>query len=338
MPAGHTSLGVRSPLPPAVGGLTEELFERLRHPPHALPDLPDPEGDPLDDVDHHLALYVCCELAYRGWDDVDETWEWEATLTRLRLELEGRFENAVVEGVSALPDPCDGDMAERLTALIDADESPSVARYLASKGSAEQIRELMIHRSLYGLKEGDPHVRVIPRLPPDAKAALVEILADEYGGGHPLRLHSELYRQTLSALGLDETPNAYVGVIPGVTLATLNLMSLFGAHARLRGAVVGHFAVTEMTSSQANRLYGQAVRRAGFASRSVTHYFDEHVEADAVHDAVAAHDLAGGLANAEPEQAERIVFGGRALMLVEGRLAHHLLRAWENGASSLRAI
>ncbi|PZS35154.1 MAG: hypothetical protein DLM61_02390, partial [Pseudonocardiales bacterium] len=161
-----------------------------------------------------------------------------------------------------------------MNTLIEADESPSIAKFLASRGTTEQIRELLVHRSLYGLKEADPQVRAIPRLPHDAKSAFVEVLADEYGGGRPGRLHSELYRQTMDALGLDGTENAHVCGVPGVTLATVNLMSLFGAHARWRGALVGHFAVTEMTSSEANRCYGRAVRRAGFTSRCATHYFD----------------------------------------------------------------
>ena len=38
-------------------------------------------------------------------------------------------------------------------------------------------------RSVYHLKEGDPHTFAVPRLSGRAKAAMVEIQADEYGGG-----------------------------------------------------------------------------------------------------------------------------------------------------------
>ena len=38
-------------------------------------------------------------------------------------------------------------------------------------------------------------------------------------------------------------------------------------------------------------------------------YFDEHVEADAVHEQIAGRDLAGGLAEASPELVPDIVFG-----------------------------
>jgi hypothetical protein len=64
-------------------------------------------------------------------------------------------------------------------------------------------------------------------------------------------------------------------------------------------------------------------------------YFDEHVEAGAVHD-VVVHDLAAGLAEADPDQADTVVFGARARILVERAFAHHLLGAWASGRSPLR--
>ena len=59
--------------------------------------------------------------------------------------------------------------------------------------------------------------------------------------------------------------------------------------------------------------------------------------ADAVHEGVAAVDLAGGLAEQEPGLAADILWGATALRELEGRWATHLLAAWADGASSLRA-
>ena len=61
------------------------------------------------------------------------------------------------------------------------------------------------------------------------------------------------------------------------------------------------------------------------------------MEADAVHEALAAHDLAGALAVDEPGVAPDIVFGARAMVLLDMALARHVLGAWERGESSLRA-
>ena len=61
-----------------------------------------------------------------------------------------------------------------------------------------------MHRSVYHLREADPHTWAIPRLAGRAKAALVEIQIDEYGGGRPERMHAELFRTTMRELGLDD--------------------------------------------------------------------------------------------------------------------------------------
>jgi len=138
----------------------------------------------------------------------------------------------------------------------------------------------------------------------------------------------------MDALGLDSRYGAYVDHIPGVTLATVNLMSMFGLHRRLLGAIVGHLALFEMTSSVPNRRYATGLRRLGVPE--ATGFFDEHVVADAVHENVAAVDLAGGLARAEPALEPDILWGAAALIELEGRFARHLLESWETGRSSLR--
>ena len=56
-----------------------------------------------------------------------------------------------------------------------------------------------------------------------------------------------------------------------------------------------------------------------------------------MHEAVAAVDLAGGLARREPALARDILWGASALVAVEGRWARCLTAAWERGATSLRA-
>ena len=73
-----------------------------------------------------------------------------------------------------------------------------------------------------------------------------EIQADEYGGGVTERIHAQLFADAMEAVGLDSTYGAYLEHLPAVTLATVNLMSLFGLHRRWRGAIVGHLALFEM--------------------------------------------------------------------------------------------
>jgi hypothetical protein len=80
---------------------------------------------------------------------------------------------------------------------------------------------------------------------------------------------------------------------------------------------------------------GDAVRRLGPDDPRATAFFDEHVEADAVHESVAAVDLAGGLARDEPGVAGDILFGARALIALEGRWAAMVLEAWDHGSAAL---
>jgi hypothetical protein len=320
-------------LPEARGDASALLLEHLVDPVHALPRLELDVADALTDDDLQLALYLCYELHYRGLPGVDERWEWEPSLLALRRAWEQRFEAALLVAVGE-PRAPEEDMDLALRAIVDADDGPSLSRHLEREGTLDQVLEFVVHRSAYQLKEADPHSWAIPRLSGGPKAALVEVQADEYGGGRPERIHAELFAVTMEELGLDRTYGAYLDHLPGVTLATVNLMSLLGLHRRWRGAIAGHLAAFEMTSSLPNRRYGDALRRLGFGERA-TDFFDEHVEADAVHENVAAVDLAGGLARQEPALAADVLWGARALIDVEARWACHLLESWEQGRSSL---
>jgi len=136
-------------------------------------------------------------------------------------------------------------------------------------------------------------------------------------------------------VGLDSTYGAYLDRIPGVTLATVNLMSFFGLHRRLRGAIVGHLALFEMTSSVPNRRYAAGLRRLGYGEDACL-FFDVHVVADAVHESVAAVDLAGGLAAQDRRLGADVLWGASALLAIDGIWAQHVMGSWEGDSSSLR--
>lgn len=301
-------------------------------------------NDIIGDEDIQLALFCLYELHYSGLAGVSDDWEWEPALIRVRQLVEAPFEaalrTAAHQAAADFELPAGAltsdQVADVLFGLAATDTGPSVSRYVARKAGLDQLREFLIHKSMYQLKEADPHTWAIPRLSGRPKAALVEIQADEYGGGRPERMHSALFARTMRGLGLDVSYGAYVDAVPAVSLASVNLMSLCGLNRRLRGAITGHLAIYEMTSSQPNRFYGNGFRRHGFGA-DVTHYFDEHVEADAVHEQIAGRDLAGGLVEAEPELLADVLFGATAAMALDGRLSAHLMSSWEAGASSLRA-
>src|SRR5215207_6376287 len=321
----------------ARGACSALLLEHLRHDVHELPLVPPPEvADALTDDDLHLALYLCYELHYRGVPGADERWEWEPSLLALRRGLERMFEEALAADVppeSTHVPPEEMDLV--IGGIAEADEGRSLSVFVEREASLHQVREFVVHRSAYQLKEADPHSWALPRLDGGPKAALVEIQADEYGGGRAERIHAELFAVAMDAVGLDRRYGAYLEHVPGVTLATVNLMSFFGLHRRHRGAIVGHLALFEMTSSVPNRRYATGLRRLGYGEDACL-FFDVHVVADAVHESVAAVDLAGGLAAQDPRLGADVLWGAKALLAIDGRWARHMMQAWGDDSSSLR--
>jgi pyrroloquinoline quinone (PQQ) biosynthesis protein C len=155
----------------------------------------------------------------------------------------------------------------------------------------------------------------------------MEVQFDEYGGGDPNRLHAHLFARGLESVGLRSEYGAYVDDALPQTLELNNTLSMFGMRRRLRGAAMGHLAAFEMTSSLPARKIAQGLDRLGLAGAMVG-YFDEHVEADAVHEQLAAHDICGTLAEDEPDQASEILFGAFTCLDLEARLAAALFDAW----------
>lgn len=334
MTAVEVSTGSRpqTELPQPRGPVTRRLFSSLREPAHELSWRLGPE-EACCEEDLHLALYCCYELHYGGIRQVDANWEWEPSLLTLRGQFEKRFRAAL----HSLVGPSDGEAAtavSRLWEMAAREGGPSLSQWVLQSASVDHVRELAIHRSAYQLKEADPHTWAIPRLSGEAKAALVSIQSDEYGGGALRGMHSTLFAKTMRALGLD--PGAdYLDLIPGLTLATTNLMSFFGLHRRWRGALVGHLALFEMTSVAPMARYSQALRRLG-VSDAGREFYDAHVDADQMHQYLAADEMVTGLLRDEPELAGDVLFGAAALNAVESRFSRHLLAQWQAGRSSLR--
>ena len=295
------------------------------------------DADHLTDDDAQLALYLMYELHYGGLGPDGDRFEWDADILAARAHLERRLE---AEVRAACPvQPCGPRDLPRVLFDLAAEGSgpgsPSVPGYVARQATEEQVAELLVLRSPYQLKEGDPQTWAIPRLRGRAKAALVEIQSDEYGGGRPDRMHAELFAASMRALGLDDTPNAYLHHVPALSLANVNVLSMFGLHRRLRGALCGHLAAFEMTSSLPSKRMVAGMQRLGLG-QDAWEFFDEHVEADAVHEQVAAHDLCGGLVAAEPELVPDVLLGATACLELDSRVAAATLTAWRAGRSALR--
>ncbi|MFC9842003.1 iron-containing redox enzyme family protein [Streptomyces sp. NPDC060223] len=317
-------------LPAARGGISAAIAGYLRD----TGPLPDDEviagGSPLED-DWQLGLYLCYELHYRGFAGVDAAREWDPALLKVRASLEQPFLKALRDGATRHAD-ADEALDELLLEPLDG---TGVSHYLQDEGELWHLREYAAHRSLYHLKEADPHAWVLPRLWGRAKAGMAAVEFDEFGGGRAERVHARLFADLMADLDLDTSYGHYLDSASAEALAVVNMMSLFGLHRALRGALVGHFATVEITSSPGSRRLARAMRRAG-AGPAAEHFYDEHVEADAVHEQIVRKEVVAGLLEEEPHLNRDVAFGVDATGYLEDRLGAQLLGAWRTGGSSLR--
>ncbi|MEU3690882.1 iron-containing redox enzyme family protein [Streptomyces narbonensis] len=335
-PSPSPTLSAVGPAPRLVEGrgeLSRAVTEALRSgsaPQYAAGAVP---GADAWGEDLQLALYLLYELHYRGFEGVDDAREWDPELLLLRRAMEGRFLEALRAELPDMPRTAAEAFAPLLVEPVDL--TGSLSHRLETEGELWHLREYAALRSLYHLKEADPHVWVIPRLTGRAKASMAAIEYDEFGAGRADRVHARLFADLMADLGLDPTYGRYLDHAPAPLLATVNLMSLFGLHRALRGALVGHFACVEITSSPGSRRLARAMRRCG-AGAAAEHFYAEHVEADAVHEQVVRHEVVDGLLTDEPVLETDVVLGCAATVFLEDRLADHIRDAWDRGASALR--
>lgn len=283
--------------------------------------------EPTDSLDLHLSLWMLYELYGGGFAEVSPAEEWNSELISLRTRLEEQFEADLRSRFNEpdLPDP----FGNALFEYINGFEGLSIAQFVKSKAKQDQARELITYRSIYHLRESDPMAWAIPRLPYGPKAALAELQYDEFGQGKRDRLHAQIFARGMQELGLDDSYGGYLSEAPVEVIELNNAMSFFGLHGRLLGACLGHLAAFEATSSGPSRKMAQGLRRLEFPE-SIIDYYEEHVEADAVHEQLAIRLICEPLAQGDPDMRSNIVFGAFTCMDLEDRFARHLLEKWEN--------
>ncbi len=316
-------------LPTPRGPISEQLFDALRgHGRLSRPRISDPFS-----ADVQLALYASYELHYQGFGEVSDDWEWDPALLDWRGQLENAFIGRLREetsGSSAVEE-----VVEQLTVEPADGDGQGMSHFMFNRGTWPQMLELFKARSMYHLKEADPHAWVIPRLSGVAKAALVAVEFDEFGGGRADRVHARLFADLLDAAGLDSGYLHYIDEVPAEALANVNFMSFCGLHRKFRASLCGLFAAGEIVNPPSSRRMVAALNRLE-APPECVHFYAEHVEADAVHEQVMRRDVLGDLLAREPELSRDVVFGIEAAGLLESRLASDLIGRWERELVDVR--
>jgi hypothetical protein len=309
-------------LPTARGPLTEALRADLAAGGDFLVVLA--ETPHADGEDAALALWMLHSLHYRTFTGVSDELEWDPQLLRVRALLERGLEDRLR---SRYTPPEGRRFVDDFFDWVAEQDGASVAAHVHREATREQVLELIRVRSLYHLMETDPTAWVVPRLGVRAKAALVEVLYDEYGAGDPSRLHHHLWARGMVACGLDPTYGTYVDEVPVEILEQNNAMTFLGLHRRLRAAALGHFAAFEATSSLPSRRMARGLERLGLPDELVD-YYREHVEADAVHEQLAVRTAVGGLLDEEPGLEDDAWFGAWVCLDLEDRAARRMLESW----------
>lgn len=314
-------------IPKARGEFSETLFTAMRAPEMGFDSVLGARAESVED--EQIALWALYELHYAGFDDAAPDLEWNPEMLRIRAHLERTFE-ASLRARYVAPQAT-GDFSRTFFDFVAGDDGPSLSSYVQRGADREQVLELLKEKSVFHLKESDPTTWAVPRLPTAAKAALVELLYDEYGAGDPNRLHAHLFARGLAASGLSDTYGAYIDEVSAEVLEENNAMSLFGLHRRLRGAAVGHLAAFEATSSLPSRRMAQGLSRLKFPAPMIDYYL-EHVEADAVHEQLAVTNICGALVETDPDLYDDVFFGAFTCLDLAGRFARRMLTRWEVAA------
>jgi Iron-containing redox enzyme len=331
---GHERIHSDWPLLPwPRGPLSATVVSALQRQPGTLGVTPPiSQNDPLSDDDFELALYLCYEMHYRGLADVE--WEWDPGLIKFRTELERAFEQRLRDELGPTISAYPREMVTMLDQLVEDFPGTSLLSYFNEVGTIDQFREFCVHRSAYQLRAAHPQTLSLPRRSGEAKAALVEVPVDESDWGEADRMRAHLFATTMIALGLDDSYGSYVEILPGVTLATVNLASMFSFHPQWRAALVGHLAVSETTSMESMERYGNALSRFGVDPVG-RRFADRRVAVDERRPLLARNHIVAGLLGAAPQLSADLLFGAAAVLMLEQRFADHLLGAWSQHRSSL---
>jgi hypothetical protein len=288
--------------------------------------------DALYDDDFGLALYLCSEAHYRGMADAD--WEWDLGLRRFHRELESVFLDRVRDELGAPNPQKKFQVVNAINELVSEFAHTSPSTYLFESGTVDQLREFCVHRSVYKLRGSNPATFGIPRRVGEAKDGMVEIEFDEAGSSESDHVNEVLFADTMQALGLDDAFGSYIDILPGITLATVNLASMFSLQSRWRAALVGYLSVSEMASAESVEHFGDALTRLGFVSEG-HRYLKQKQIADVQRPLIARDRMLAGLIRAEPRIGADLLLGAGAVLMLEQRFATQLFATWELDHSSL---
>ncbi len=312
------------------GPLSLAVMTALTSPPGSLgPVRPSPDVDAVDDGDFHLALFLCLAAqrpgsSYPGWEHDDDLRELRHRLQRTfveRIRDESRFASPIFAG----------DPAETVAALLDHSAASPVVAHLSRFGSLDQLREYVVHRSVQRCADLAPETGVL--------TSMRDHLAREGARPHVARRGAlgpspdMALAEAVAVLNLDPSLGAYVGRVPGITIASANLSTILDRCDRTSVAAVGVDAVSNRFREESWRKLPLTFGRFGISPPLRPPRGDGRVKGTADHAASAA--LTRSMRSLDQAQRRSLLFGVIAALYLERRFSRHVLKAWTSDRPSL---
>jgi hypothetical protein len=320
-------------LPWPRGPLSATVVSALQRQPGTLGATPPlVDLDALNDDDFQLALYLCYEMNYRGL--ARDEWEWDPGLLNFRTELERVFVERLRDEIGSAGVRFPQEVESAFEEIVSDSSSTALSSYLSDSGTIDQFREFCVHRSAHQQRTLDTETYVPLRRVDENETAKVMIQFDERGAVAAGRVRANFLAAAMTALGLDPSYGSYVEILPGVTLATANLATMFALHPHWRAALVGQLAVAELTSMESMERYRHALFRFGLDPVG-RRFVQSDVLVDSRRPLLARSQVVTGLLGAGPQFGDDLLFGVGAVMMLEQRFGDHLLDSWTEKRSSL---
>lgn len=203
-------------------------------------------------------------------------------------------------------DPTDPEgVVSCLRAIAVEDRLPPAYRWLAGTADRDQLVRFL---ALEGGPDGgfDDLVAVCQLgLSGSAKLELGKNYWDEMGRGDPNRVHTEMHRRMVQALGL---PRIEREELPVTALERIALGGLLATNRRLQPEMVGALGLTELQAGPRCRMVLQAFDRLGVPREAYPFYL-EHAEVDPVHGRDWVDKAVVPLVRQWPDWGPRIVAG-----------------------------
>ena len=182
--------------PEPRGDISSWLIDRLLQPVHEVHGARRSRAQTVSGEGLPCALYALYELHYRGFEGVDECWEWDPSLLAFRAgskRVRGRADRARSARCRPMPKP---EMDLVLLEILSGRRAV-LGRLLERPGPSMSSANSSFTVGLPA-QGGRPSLVGDPAAVGQPEGALVEIQSDEYGRGDPARSRS-VFAETMDA-------------------------------------------------------------------------------------------------------------------------------------------